>query len=210
MNKTVLSAIIMAIVLVILVTVKSQTSSLIVVPALDQSAVILAYGDSLTFGKGVTPDQAYPAHLERISGLHVINAGVSGERSSAGLARLADVLDETEPDLVVLCHGGNDIIQRRSHEQLHQNLLRMITLIRRGGAQVLLIGVPDVNLLGFSTASVYDDVAEETGVMYEAEVLNLVLADRVLKSDRIHPNTRGYRLMAEAFFETLKESGTIF
>ena len=77
---------------------------------LSQDAVILAFGDSLTFGTGAAPEQSYPSLLAEMTNLKVINAGVPGEVSSDGKKRLAKLLEETQPDLVVLCHGGNDLV----------------------------------------------------------------------------------------------------
>lgn len=164
---------------------------------LPAGAVVLAFGDSLTFGTGATPQESYPAVLERLLGRSVINAGVPGETSDLGLARLPSLLAEHRPALLILCHGGNDLLQKRSQEELAANLKGMVALARSAGAEVLLVGVPAPGLL-LETAPVYRRLAEELQLPYDGETLAEILQQGSLKSDYIHPNARGYALLAEA------------
>ena len=172
-------------------------------PALESGAVIVAFGDSLTIGVGTDPDHAYPAVLERLSGRTVINAGVSGELSAGGVARLPAVLDEHRPDLVVLCHGGNDLLRKQSKEQLEANLREMVRIARLRGIPVILIGVPAPGLF-LSSAEVYEEIADEYALPFEGDVVPEIESDSALKSDPIHPNADGYREMAEAIHELLQ------
>lgn len=171
---------------------------------LKEGAVILSFGDSLTYGFGTSTQYSYPAILEKLSGFRVVNAGVNGELSSEGLHRLPTLLTQ-KPDLVILCHGGNDIIQRVSNEDLKTNLLSMIDMIQAGGAEVLLVGIPDFGLLGFDTHEVYYEVAKLKNVILEDRALEYIEARRNLKSDYIHPNKEGYKIMAEHIYEILKK-----
>lgn len=176
--------------------------------ALKHDALILAFGDSLTYGSGVNPDYSYPSRLALKTSLHVINAGIPGEVSSEGLKRLAGLLEQN-PDIVIICHGGNDILRKHSHVQLKKNILAMIGLVESSGAQVLLVGVPDFGWLGYRTLSLYEEAAEEAGVMFEADILGTVVSSPALKSDRIHPNEKGYEMMADAFIGVLKSNGVL-
>lgn len=175
---------------------------------LKQDAVILAFGDSLTYGYGVKSGFSYPSQLAAKTGLKVINAGISGEESSEGLQRLQGVLKQN-PDIVILCHGGNDILRKHSLLQLKNNLLAMIDMIHKNGAKVLLVGVPDFGWLGFNTLPLYNEVAKERDVIFEEDTLGLIEADTALKSDRIHPNEKGYEMMADAFIEVLTDNGLL-
>lgn len=175
---------------------------------LGTAAVVLAFGDSLTYGYGAA-DQSYPKQLQHLIQRKVVNGGVSGEVSSAGLARLPKLLETYHPSLVILCHGGNDILRRMPKEQLKSNLMSMVRLSRESGAQVLLVNVPAFGMLGLKTVPLYAEVAREGSVLYEGDVLERIENDPVLKSDQIHPNALGYRLMAEAFEEVIKENGLL-
>lgn len=170
---------------------------------LNRDATILAFGDSITYGYGVKEEESYPAKLQKRTGVRVINAGVSGEESFEGLQRLPKFLEQ-KPDLVILCHGGNDIIRKRSEDELKANLTQMIELIKRSGAKVLLVGVPNFGILGFNTHSIYAEVADETGVFFEEDVLSDVLSKNELKIDYIHPNEKGYEIIVNALEKYLK------
>lgn len=175
---------------------------------LPRDAVILAFGDSLTRGTGADNGTSYPAVLATLTGHTVINAGIPGELSAAGLKRLPGVLQGTNPQLLILCHGGNDMLRKRSPEQLAANLREMIALARQRGVEVMLIGVPRPGLL-LGTADVYHDVATSMRVPIEADVLADILGDAGLKSDPIHPNAAGYRVMAEAVHALLRASAAL-
>lgn len=207
MSRTTLLAIVMAVLITILIFIKESKNDSEYV-ALKDDAVIVAFGDSLTSGFGASAQLSYPSHLERKTGLIVINAGVNGETSSEGIHRLPLFL-EHKPDLVILCHGGNDILQKLSSVELKKNLLAMIGMIKQSGSEVMLVGVPDFTLFGFDTYEVYDEVADETGVIYEDDVLRYIELRSALKSDYIHPNEKGYEVMADAFIEVLIEKNLL-
>lgn len=94
-------------------------------------AVILAFGDSLTFGTGASPAESYPAVLESLVGRRVVNSGVPGEVTADGLSRLPEVLEKEKPALMILCHGGNDLLRRLDQRQTAKNLRKMIRLAQK-------------------------------------------------------------------------------
>jgi acyl-CoA thioesterase-1 len=174
-------------------------------PPLDPSAVVLAFGDSLTFGTGASPGESYPAQLERLIGRKVVAQGVPGEVSAQGLARLPGVLEATAPRLLVLCHGGNDLLRKLPESEAAANVRAMVRLAREKGIAVVLIGVPRPGISP-SPAAFYAAIAEEFAVPYEGSILKTVLTDNELKSDWIHPNAKGYARVAEAVAGLLKNA----
>ena len=169
---------------------------------LNKDAVILAFGDSLTYGNGAV-EHAYPLELEMLLGRKVINAGVSGEVSTVGLQRLPQLLERYHPQVVILCHGGNDILRKSSKATLKDNLENMVLLAQESGAEVLVVGVPSFGLLGARTLPLYKEVALEKKTLYEGEILEIIEQNPALKSDQIHPNADGYKMMAVAFQNVL-------
>ncbi len=176
--------------------------------SLGPDAVILAFGDSLTHGTGAGRDESYPARLGEELQRTVINAGVPGETSAEGVARLPGVLDEHRPGLVILVHGGNDFLRRHDLAGVAENLRTMIDLSRASGAEVVLVGVPQPGIV-LSPPPFYQELADELGLPYEGQILGEILGKRELKSDAIHPNASGYALMAEGFARLIHEAGGI-
>lgn len=177
-------------------------------PKLDSHDVIVAFGDSLTHGTGASADTAYPAVLASLTGLAVINAGVPGDTTSSGLARLPEVLAEHRPRLVLLCLGGNDMLRKQSESATENNLRLLVQAIRASGAEVVLIGVPAPKLFG-GAPDFYARVAEDMRLPLEQDAFNDVLKDNRLKSDPIHANAAGYRVVAERLAEFLREAGAL-
>jgi lysophospholipase L1-like esterase len=166
---------------------------------LGANAVVVAFGDSLTSGHGAGPGQDYPAVLAKLSGWQVVNAGIPGELSAAGLARLPGVLKEHRPALVLLCHGGNDILADNPADGIGRNLDAMIHLCREAGAGVVLLAVPQKSQ-PLKPAPVYAEVAGRNRVLLVEDAVTDVLKNFALKSDNVHPNAAGYaRIAAEAW-----------
>lgn len=180
----------------------------IALPKLSSDAVILAFGDSLTHGNGATTEQSYPAVLEKLSNRKVINAGVSGEESGPGLKRLPGLLEQHKPQLMILCHGGNDFLRKKDVGKTESNLRTMINLASSKNIPVVLLGVPKPGLF-LSSANVYEKIAESSNVIFIEDLIADVLSDKSLKSDTVHPNEDGYRVMAETIYSVLKEKGAL-
>ncbi len=195
----------LAVTLILLTFMKKD----ITIQTLNSQNSILAFGDSLTYGYNARPDESYPAVLSTMTGLNVINAGIPAETSTEGLRRLAKHLEDPSIKLMILCFGGNDMMQQISMDVLKNNLKIMIQMAKAKDIDVLLISIPNLTLFGLSPLSLYDEVADEENIPIISGLLSKILSDPSLKSDQIHPNALGYRQIAENIYENLKENGWI-
>ncbi len=170
--------------------------------------VIVAFGDSLTYGTGASEAESYPVVLGELIKRNVVRAGVPGEVTSGGLARLESVIEEHQPKLMIVCLGGNDMLGKSADAPIAENLREIIKTIKGRGISVMLVGVPRPALIT-QAAPFYAELAREFDIPYEGVIVTDVLYQRELKSDPIHPNARGYRKMAEAIAKLLKKAGAI-
>ena len=177
-------------------------------PWLGVSDVIVAFGDSLTYGTGAAENDSYPAVLAQLIGRKVVSSGVPGELTSQALQRLPTVLSEHQPKLVIVCLGGNDMLRKANEAETISNLRAIVRQVRAGGAHAVLVGVPRPALLT-SAPKFYEEIAREFGIPYEGAVIASVLYKPDFKSDLIHPNAQGYRRIAEALAELLRKAGAV-
>ena len=179
-----------------------------VLPRLAPADVVLAFGDSLTYGTGAQPGESYPEVLSTLIGREVVAAGEPGEQTAAGLERLDGVLDIYEPRIMLLCLGANDMLRKVDRDTIESNLRRMIDKARNRNVAVLLIGVPKPALFG-GTADFYERIADDLALPFEGKILTDILKNNEYKSDPIHPNARGYRLLAQSLAKLLRRAGAV-
>jgi len=182
--------------------------------AVPSGAVVLALGDSITFGTGTTPEASYPSVLAGLSGWKVVNAGVPGDTSGGALQRLPALLAEHRPQLVLVSIGGNDFLRRMSEADTRENIRAICRQIKAAGAQAVLVAVPQASALAavarsLSDHPMYAELAKELAVPLHADGWADVLSDPALRSDPIHANAEGYAKFAEGLARTLKESGLL-
>jgi lysophospholipase L1-like esterase len=173
---------------------------------------VLALGDSLTAGYGVTLETAWPALLASRTGWIVVNAGVSGDTSSGALQRLPPLLEEHSPALVLVTLGGNDMLRRLPQDQTVANLVQILTLVKAKGARAVLLATPKPSIAGaafhnLSAAAFYREIARDQKVPLIEDALADVLSDPLLKGDQLHPNAAGHTLLAQKLFDSLKTIG---
>jgi len=168
-------------------------------------ATVVAFGDSLTEGSGATPAESYPARLADLTGYRVVNAGLAGEVTFEGVRRLPSVLKKEKPDLVILCHGGNDMLRRFNPAETEQNLRAMISLAKEAGADVILIAVPKPGII-LKPAGVYKKLADEFRIPLAEKTLARIMQNPANKADTIHPNGFGYQKLADALTDLIQTS----
>lgn len=175
---------------------------------LPSDSVILAFGDSITFGTGAATTESYPSILEKRIGRRVVNAGVPGEVTAEGKVRFASVLDEFNPALILLCLGGNDFLRHQDESDTAKNLRAMITLAHNSGIGVVLIAVPKLGL-GLEVPKFYREIAKDFAIPLEEKTLKHILSKSSLKSDSVHPNAEGYSILADSLTKLLHDSGAL-
>jgi len=178
------------------------------VAKLANTDVVLAFGDSLTYGTGARAEDSYPVVLGQLIGRTVVRSGVPGEQTAGGLERLPEVLDEHKPRLVIVCLGGNDMLRKGTPANIEANLREILKLIKSRGLDVMLIGVPTPTLIA-NPPEFYSKLAKEFAIPYEGDIITSVLYKSDLKSDPIHPNAAGYRKVAEAVAKRLRDAGAV-
>lgn len=204
-KKTALFTVILLFAAALLSSACRKTAQL---PSLPADATILAFGDSLTAGTGAGDSESYPEVLALLTGRKVTNAGIPGEVSASGAERLPELLKLERPALLILCHGGNDLLGRQDHQLIADNLRSMIRTSGEHGVPVLLVAIPSPDF-SLKPPALYEELSKEFRIPVERKVLPHILGKSSLKSDHIHPNAAGYRLLAEALANLLKKSGAL-
>lgn len=176
------------------------------VPAAAGVPVILDFGDSLTAGYGLMPEQAFPARLGAWLGRHhiaarVVNAGVSGDTTTDGLARLEWALAD-KPDLVILALGANDALRGIDPATVRGNLDKMIEKITATGAKVLLLGMLAPPNWGEAYDRAFDrifpDLARDRRVtLYPFFLEGVAMRPELNQADGLHPNERGVKVLVD-------------
>jgi len=175
-------------------------------PVFARVPVILDFGDSVTAGYGLAPEQAFPARLQAALGqqgieVRVINAGVSGDTTAGGLARLDWALAD-KPDLVILALGANDALRGIAPATVRDNLDKMIQKIEANGAKVLLVGMLAPPNWGAEYESAFDRIFPDLAKVHDVQLYPFFLEGVAMKPelnqpDGLHPNERGVAVLVD-------------
>jgi acyl-CoA thioesterase-1 len=178
-----------------------------------EEPVVVAFGDSLTAGLGVSPAEAYPALLEarlRREGYayRVVNAGVSGDTTAGGLRRVDWAL-RLKPAVVIVELGANDALRGQDLGGVRANLDTMVQRFQASGARVLVAGmrVPTNygERYGAGFERLFAEVAAKRKAAFIPFFLDGVAADaRLNQADGIHPTAEGYRIIADRVWPYLR------
>ncbi|MBI5145214.1 MAG: hypothetical protein HZA27_03400, partial [Candidatus Omnitrophica bacterium] len=156
---------------------------------------IVCFGDSITFGYGVQPGEDYPAALAKIINFPVVNAGIDGDTSIEAVRRIkSDVLDK-EPLLVIIEFGGNDFLRKIPLEESVKNIETMVQEIQSSGAMVAIADISSSIIMG-DYGRELKRLSRKYQTIFIPHILGGILTDPKLKSDFIHPNADGYKMVA--------------
>ncbi|MFA5310777.1 MAG: GDSL-type esterase/lipase family protein [Candidatus Omnitrophota bacterium] len=157
---------------------------------------IICFGDSITFGYGVKPGEDYPSVLSKMVKMPVINAGVDGDTSISAFKRIEkDVLDR-KPFLVLIEFCGNDFLKDIPQESTINNVRSMILRAQGQGAITVIVDIS----AGFFLRDYrmkFSRLAKETGSIFVPAVLSGIITNPAMKSDFMHPNQEGYKIIAQ-------------
>jgi acyl-CoA thioesterase-1 len=177
-------------------------------------AVIVALGDSLTAGYGLTQDQSFPAQLQaalqaRGYKVRIVNAGVSGDTATAALQRLDWALPD-DASAVIVELGGNDALQGIPPEGTKQALAKIIEKVRAKGLPVLLAGMESPRNMGKeyveAFGAIYPDLAAQYDVLlYPFFLDGAALHDGLMQRDGIHPNGKGVAVIVDKIMPKVEE-----
>lgn len=155
---------------------------------------ILAFGDSLTAGRGASAGGTYTDHLSLQLGEQLLVEGRSGDTSEQALGRL-DQAVATRPSLVVVTLGGNDVMRKVPRSRTRAALQRIFTRFQEGGAMVAYTALEPPFVEPGWVEEIHG-LCRELGVIYIPDVLADVWLDPSAKADPVHPNEKGYLAMA--------------
>ena len=161
---------------------------------------IVCFGDSLTKGFGSTDNQSYPYYLQKLVNIPVINKGINGNTSKDGLNRTDDIL-QFKNSLVIVEFGANDFFQQISISETKKNMEQIIDKLKQDNI-VVLVSTEDKQLN--KLYSMLKSLAKEKNVLFINGILNEIWNNRNLFSDEIHPNSTGYKLIADKIYKNIK------
>ena len=162
---------------------------------------IVCFGDSLTRGYGATNEQTYPYFLQQFTNLPVINKGINGNTSRNGLDRIDDIL-QFKNSIVIVEFGANDFFQRFPVYETKKNMEKIVDILKQNNDIVVLVSTEN-NLLK-EIHNMLKSLAEEKNVLFVNGILDEIWDDRSLFFDDIHPNSKGYKLVADKIYKNIK------
>lgn len=186
------------------------------IPVMGPERTIIAFGDSLFAGYNLDPRDSYPEKLEnalRAKGINaeIVNAGVSGDTTAAGLQRLEFTLAAMEqpPALLILELGGNDLLRGIEPEETKANLGKMLTILKREGVPVLLMGMRAPPNYGPEYQAEFDALYRDLAQEFGADLIPFWLEDiyrepELFQSDRIHPTAEGIERLVAATLDEVE------
>lgn len=195
--------------------VKSSNEIATPAPKSVRTPVVLFFGTSLTAGYGLSPDQAFPALIEKLADsaklpIKAVNAGLSGE-TTAGAARRIDWVLRTPADVVVIEAGANDALRGLPPKSARENLQSVIAAVRKKQpqAQIVLVQMEAPPNYGQAYTKSFREIYGEVARAENIPLIPFLLAgvagvSRLNQADGVHPNLAGERIVADNIWKGLK------
>jgi acyl-CoA thioesterase I len=163
---------------------------------------IICFGDSITRSKGADKGKEYPSVLSKLTGMQVINAGINDDTSAGGLKRLeSDVLSK-DPLLVIIEFAGNDFLFKLPVAGTFKNVEEMIKRIQAKGAMVAIADISSDIIMGEYREG-FKKLANKYNAIFIPSVLSGIVTEPSLKSDVMHPNNQGYKIVAHRIYRQI-------
>ena len=155
---------------------------------------IIAFGDSLTYGYGAKKEESYPAYLSKMTGRDIINLGISGDTSAMGLARINEI-EKYSPYMVLIEFSANDFFRKIPKQNTEQNLRQIVQNVQNLGAIAVLVDTGGAYPMEAYT-KIQKQISKEYNALFIPGIMNGIYNKKNLKSDQIHPNEEGYKIIA--------------
>ena len=191
-------------IIVVLCLGLSACSSKNELPALTAESKVLIFGDTITAGEGVKPEEAYPQQLAKQVNYTVINAGVAQESTAAALERFPQLLIQHQPDVIVFCHGDYDLQQGIDERKIVDNLRLLLRQTYDQEIPTILLGIPKIELKHMPPYPFYRRLARAFGAVYNGAVLSEILASPEARLTPRTPNAAGHKRLAEVLAKMLQ------
>jgi acyl-CoA thioesterase I len=202
-SKKVIFSIVIVVVVGALLYFLFRSPSLTVKNTNSEGTTIVAFGDSLISGVGSSKGNDFVSVLSRKINHPIINLGKSGNTTAQGLARIDEVITH-DPKIVLVLLGGNDFLRKVPIEETFSNLSQIVTRIQESGAAVILLGVRG-GLFTDTYEKHFREFAETHQTAYVSNVLGGLLGKEEFMADTIHPNDKGYEIIAERVRPVIEE-----
>lgn len=163
---------------------------------------IVCFGDSITFGYGANPGEDYPSVLAGITKIPIINAGIDGDTTVEAVKRLKSDALERSPLLVIVEFGGNDFLRKIPKEVTINNIKEMVEKVQAGGAMVAIVDI-SAGLFLKEYRRAFAEIAKEKSAIFIPNILSGIITNPSLKSDFLHPNGSGYKMIAQRIYRTI-------
>lgn len=156
---------------------------------------VVAFGDSLVEGVGSTRGGGFVKMLSSDLHIPIPNLGKSGDTTAMALARVEEVV-RMKPAVTIVLLGGNDYLQGLPETETRENLRKIIEALHASGSAVVLVGI-ELNFISARHRALFEDLSKEYQTAYVPDILDGIYGHKEFMFDNLHPNDKGYRLMAE-------------